>query len=1139
MKKKCITLIFGIQKIRELKILRKMKIVLFLIAVSVTQALAVDSYAQTTKLNLSVKNGKIVEILDEIENQSDFFFMYDATVINVDQKRSVNCENKTVTKILDDLFQNTGITYKIEDRLIALTSQGKKGTVTNFLQQQKNVSGKVTDSSGVPIPGVTVVIKGTTKGIITDSEGNYSLSGISSNATLLFSFVGMKTQEIRTNGESAINVKMEEENIGIEEVIAIGYGTMKKSDLTGSVQQVDAEKFKLQSTTQITEMLNGTIAGFNSNQGTSAQGGSSSMELRGPTSLTANTTPLVVVDGAIFTGSLRDVNPYDVKTIDILKDASSAAVYGAKAASGVIIITTKKGNTGGPIINVSTKVGVAESNNKRKGLGPDEYIQYRQDYLRQIHPELAYDYYSSPDNLNNFSLEEWRNLTASTLTDNKKEWLRRMGFFDIEVNNYLAGKTTDWYDEVFRKGLRQEYNTSISGGTDVVKYYWSLGHNNNKGIRLGDKYSSVHSRLNLDVKVTDWLNIGLNTQFSDENKSGVPASLNFYSNSPYGQMFDEDGNLERLPHGHTDNPLLDYYRISDYDKGENLFADMHATIKFPLGIKFKTSFQPRYSNSKYYSYTTISKELGGIETSEQPIGSRNDSSVKNWMMDNILTWKKSIGIHNFDVTLLANYEKNQSWASYQSNQNFSPNQELSYHGLQYGDSPVVKDTDTKSSGNAYMGRVNYTLKDRYLVTASVRRDGFSAFGKNNKTAVFPAFALGWVVSEEDFFDISFLDRMKVRLSWGINGNRDIGIYSALATTGSDLWYNGSSTQVGVYSSSLLNDNLRWEKTAAYNVGFDLALLDNKIEFSADVYQMNTTDLLMSRSLPEVTGFESIMSNLGELRNRGLEINLNTVNINNQNFSWNTNLVFSFNRNKIISLFGDYSTYTLRGEECTSDVPDFTNGWFPGQSIDVVWDYNVCGIWQSDEAAEAAVYGLEPGDFKAEEVVKDGVYTDTDDKQFIGNTKPRYHLGLRNDFTFLKNFTASVFIRADLGHIKSYSAALNNGYESDDRCSRNKGPVPYWTSDKPNYEYARLNPTLSSFGGGLMIYKHCSFVRIQDFSLAYSLPSSLTQRLKAKNIQIYGSVRNLATFTDWPGWDPESGMTPMPRTYTFGLNFSIQ
>ncbi len=1004
-------------------------------------------------------------------------------------------------------------------------------------QQQVAVSGKIIDAYNSPLPGVTIVIKGTSTGTVSDADGNYSLKA-QGDAVLVFSFVGMKTEEVNIGNRTIVNVTLEEESIGLDEFIAIGYGTMRKSDLTGSVQRVDADKYKTQSMTQVTDMLAGTVAGFNANQATSAQGGAS-MEIRGPTSLTASTSPLIVLDGVIYSGTLRDINPYDIESVDILKDASSAAVFGAKAASGVIIITTTKGRIGKPTINFSTKVGLTESYNERRGLGPEEYIQFRQDYFRQMFPKIDYNFYTHPDKLpSNVSISQWRALSSGApLDDNTNEWMARLRLFPTEQKNYLAGKTMDMYDNVFRTGLRQEYDVSISGGTDNVKYYWSIGYNDNEGIRVGDKYSSVRSRINVDFIITDWLNAGVNAQFSDRDESSVPASLSFYPISPFGELYDDEGKLVRYPHGHTDTPLLDYHRNSLLNKTNNLFTNLYAEVAFPLGIKYKFSFQPRYSSTKRYEYTTINEELAGLPN-EVPSGKRSESSAMNWMIDNLITWNKTVDVHTFDVTLLANIEENSGWSSYMTNKNFSPNQELIYHGLHFGDSPEISVNDTRSTGDALMARLNYTLMGKYLLTSSVRRDGFSAFGLENPRATFPSFALGWITSEEEFFNIKYIDRLKFRASWGVNGNRDIGIYSALARTGASPWFDGTNTRIGIYNSALSNRLLKWEKTAALNFGVEIALLDNRIDLSADFYHMNTTDLLMNRLLPRITGFSNITSNLGELQNRGMEFTFNTKNIINQNFQWGSTLTFAFNRNKIIELFGDYSTYTLLNEERTGDVPDFSNGWFPGQAVDVVWDYDVIGIWQLDEKEEAAKYNMEPGDFKAVDVNDDGRYVDLVDKQFIGHTQPRYRIGFRNDFNFFKHFTASIFMRSDLGHIGSYNVALNSGHESNDRWNRNNGPVPYWTAEKPNNEYARLNPYTGSYGGGLTIYKPRSFVRIQDVSLTYSFPREIVEKIKLNNLQVYISARNLATFTDWPGWDPESGMSPMPRTFTLGFNLSL-
>ncbi len=1008
------------------------------------------------------------------------------------------------------------------------------------LHAQITVTGNVTEAqTGDPLIGVTVVVRGTNIGTVTDIDGNYSLAVPDENVTLVFSFVGYTRREVVVGNQRTINIALEQDLLRLDEVVVIGYGTVAKSDLTGSVMSVRGEEFRTQSGNQVTEMLAGTVAGFYSNQSAAAAGGGS-MEIRGPTSLTAGTSPLIVLDGVIFSGSLRDINPADIETIDILKDASSAAIFGSKAASGIVIITTTKGREGKPTINFSTKLGMSQNYNERRGLGPDEYVQFRQDYFRQMFVDRDYHYYTYPDERPaDLSLEQWLALSAAPLDNPTDEWFTRMRFFPEEIQSYRSGETIDWYDMVFRNAMRQDYHLSVGGGSDAATFYWSVGYNNNEGVRLGDQYSSIRTRLNAEYDVVNWLQVGINAQYSDRDESSVPvSSTGFYSNSPFAQMYTEEGYLKRYPHGHTDNPLLSYYRVSRSSKTNNLFANLYADVTLPFDIKYRLSFQPRYQAHKYLNFTTISEALGGFSATETPTGQRNEATRMDWMIDNLITWNRTIGVHNFDVTLLANVEENRYWSSQMANRNFSPNQELIYHGLHFGDSPEINVNDTRSTGDALMARLNYSLMRRYLLTASIRRDGYSAFGTENPRAYFPAFAFAWVVSEEDFFNSDLINWFKLRLSWGANGNRDIGMYSALARTGADLWYDGSSVRVGVENSTLANAGLRWERTSALNIGLDIALLENRIYLTADAYDMTTTDLLMDRILPRVTGFTNITANLGELRNRGIEMTLNTRNINRSNFSWRSDFVFSLNRNEIIQLFGDFGTYTLLGEERSGDVPDFSNGWFPGQAIDVVWDYDVIGIWQLDEADEAARYNLQPGDFKAVDVDNDGRYVDLIDKQFIGYTAPRYRLGFKNDFQFLQNFTASVFLRADLGHIGSYSAALNSGYESNDRRSRNVGPVPYWTADNPNDEYARLNTDRAPFGGGIMIYKPRSFVRVQDLSLSYNLPSELVQRLGVIEMSVFGSARNIATFTKWPGWDPESGMTPMPRTYTFGLNITL-
>ncbi len=1001
----------------------------------------------------------------------------------------------------------------------------------------RRVSGKVTDESGGGLPGVSILLKGTQQGTLTDADGRFGIDVPDEQAVLVFSFVGYASQEVVTGSRTMIEISLKVDEKSLEEVVVVGYGTAKRRDLTGAIASVNAEMYQNQPATQVTDILSGTVAGFNSNQSTSAAGGGS-MQIRGPKSLNAGTSPMIVLDGVIYNGHISDINPRDIETIDILKDASSAAVFGARAAAGVVVITTKKGRTGKPTITVSSDVGVTEAANDYRPYYGEDYLHYRADVLRTFNPDVPVWYYDDPDRLRQgVSLEQWRNESNNPQAENKREWLSRLRLAGVETESYLNGELIDWYNKVMHKGVRQNYDVSIRGGNDRISYYWSLGYQNNDGVILGDRFSTVRSRLNVDVTITDWLKAGTNIMFADRDESAVLASVgDMMMASPYGRMYNENGELEWYPNGfQVPNPLIDYYGHDRMRRVNNLFTSIYGEVSLPFGIRYKLSFQPRYEFIKDLRFWSSNTIAGGRDRSEG-YGTRTEASTYEWIADNLLHWNQRFGAHKFDVTLLYSAESRKTWSSYLENQTFVPNQNLGYHGLQFGTNPALSASDTKLTGDAAMARLNYTLKDKYLLTASVRRDGYSAFGISNPRAWFPAAAFAWIVSEEPFFKADFINQAKLRVSWGVNGNRDIGLYAALASLASTLHYNGTNVQVGLYPSSLANYSLKWERTESVNIGVDLEMMRNRLSLALDYYDMTTTNLLMDRLLPKITGFESVTSNLGELGNKGVELTINSVNVDKNNLNWKTGLVFSLNRNKVKRLFGDFEEVEVNGDIVRRELPDYSNEWFPGQAVDRVWNYDIVGIWQEHERDEAAVYGLLPGDFKTTDVDGNGKFEPLQDKQFIGYTQPRYRLGLRNEFTFLKHFSFSTFFRADLGHIGVFSEALHASHSTYDR--RNSVIVPYWMPDNPSNEWARLNPVISAFGGGIRVYKPRSFVRIQDVSLGYSVPQSISERLKMSSMRVFLAARNAVTFHNWPGWDPESGGTAMPRTYSIGINVSL-
>ncbi len=1132
-------------------VIKTLRIMNFMTILLLVCCLQISAHVSSQGVTLNVKKAPLDKVFREIREQTGYTFMYTESMIKEAKKVSIQVKDSPLQEVLDICFSTQPFTYNIIERTVVV--QPRTVAAANISDHNMasvpppvQIHGRVVNQNGEPLQNASVLIVGTQVGTATNNDGYFTLAAPdNNNISLEISSVGYQTKKVSVGTQSEINITLDQEVSGLSDVVVVGYGTTTKKDLTGSVSHLDAKVFQNQPMTQLTSMLAGTVGGLQVTQSSSAAGGGS-MLIRGRKSLSGGTDPLIVLDGVIFDGSLININPNDIQSIDVMKDASSAAVYGASSAGGVILVTTKKGRIGKPTIDVSAKVGVVTTTHDLKPFGAEGYLNLHRDFLTQIAARgssVPFGYYYSPNNLpDGISLEEWRSWsTTATGSNDIEEWLGRIKIFPTEIENYKAGKTTDFYDLVIGNRLQQDYSLGVSGGTEFVKYYLSGEYLDAKGLIKGDQFKTVRMRLNLDLKITDWLNVGTNTQFASRDQSVVPGNMNnMRVQSPYGSMWNDDGSVKTFPYDYnlSINPLQDYYNQRREQRTNTLFANLYANVKLPFGFNYKFSYQPNVAFGRDYNYWNPNTIAGGTDH-VGGYGTREDATSYSWRADNILTWNKSFGIHKFDVTLLASAEVEKGWESYQENSSFAPSGTLGYNALQFGSSPALSDFDYHGSGKSLMGRLNYTLLDRYLLTASVRRDGYSAFGQRNPEATFPALALGWIISNESFFDISAIDFLKLRLSGGLNGNRNIGMYSALAQVGSVLDFDGSRVLTGVFNSSLENADLKWEKTQAFNIGLDVVLLDNRLSFGIDAYKSKTTDMLMNRVLPILTGFESITANLGQLDNTGINIDINSSNINKRNFKWNSNFVFSMNRNKIVKLFGDIGTYKMVGKEYSGELPDFSNGWYPGQASDMVWDYNIIGVWQSGEASAAGVYNLAPGDYKVEDVNGDKELLQFDDKKFIGNTVPQFNIGLRNEFTFFRNFSAGIFLRADLGYIRSIGLLTNsNQFSVLER--QNIYAWPYWSLENPSNEFGRyVFPTnFGQYEGGLGYWRKAGFLRVQEFSLAYQIPQALIQRARLKGMRISIAASNLLTFTKWPGFDPESGMNPMPRIYNVGLNLSL-
>mgnify|MGYP000847438786 FL=1 len=1052
-----------------------------------------------------------------------------------------------------------------------------------FLNAQNstiNVRGVVTDGSGEPIIGASVVQKGnTSRGTITDLDGAFTLQGVPATGTLVITYIGYKTVELPLRGKTQVSVKLEEDTKTLEEVVVVGYGSMRKKDLTGSVVQINPTKIADQNPGTVQDLLRGT-PGLQIGYSSSAKS-EPSIQLRGQNSLYtegSHNAPLIILDGMAFGGELSEINPDDIAQIDVLKDASSAAVYGAKAASGVLIITTKKGKEGKPVINIGVNMAANTKAAYRDVFSPSEYMTYREDWFKAT--TYGYDengnwgYYSKSsgvpagyyDHYNNLSKygttsDQWSTSGAKTLQNGESLeslYARRMGLdadAALVMQNYLAGKTYDWNKAVFRTGINQDYNASISGATDKVNYYLSFGYLNNEGAIQGDDYHAFRSNMKINAKVTNWLEVGANVNFQDrsDESNAVPLGSNYWDSnqlrqSPYSLRWDDEGNELQYPtSGNPTNGGYNYHFEDQYNELEKGYTVLNtifnAKLTLPLGITYQFNIAPRYQ--WFYDRYFMSSELPNSTPAERGVN-RNTSKNFDWNLNNTLTWDQTFDKHHFTVTLVQEAEEKRYWYDEIHARNITPSDALGFHYVSGADKEQSSfyTNDTHSQAAAYLGRLFYGYNDRYMFTGTVRRDGYSAFGSNNPWATFWSVGGSWVFSEESFIKQPWLDYGKLRVSYGTNGNRSLkDTYLALSnlSNGGVMGYYNSDGSAAVIQaleiSRLGNPNLEWEKTTAYNVGLDFSVLDSRFTGSVEWYYKKTHDMIMNQRLPNFTGFSSITTNLGEVTNSGFELTLNSRNMEIKNFTWNTSFGFSYNKNRINHLYYEY-------DENGKEINDTSNKWYIGKPVGEIWDFEVDGIWQLNEAAEAAKVNQKPGDPKVvnhytADDKEDGtpVYNDKD-KVYQGTTAPPIYWNLRNDFTFLKDFTFSFSMYSYMGH-KSQAGYYLNGDNSGSMFTQtsNTYKKEYWTPENPTNDYARLNAVGPSGATGVQKVYNRNFVRLDNITLGYTLPVKFTRKYQIEKIRLTAGVNNVCTFDSWDYGDPETGGFSN-RQFQFGINVTL-
>ena len=974
---------------------------------------------------------------------------------------------------------------------------------TSVFAQRITVTGTVTDEGGNPLVGTTVLIKGTTVGAITDANGKYSVDVSSRNVSLVFSFIGFVTQEVAVQNRAVVDVVLKAEITGLDEVIVVGYGTQKKSDITGTVASLPKERLENAPNLNVAQAIQGAVPGVMVQQTIGGAQAASTIMIRGRNSITANNDPLIIVDGIPYGGQINDINPNDVQSIEILKDASAAAIYGSRGANGVILISTKQGTEGKAVFSYDGKYSIQK--------------------VVKIHDMLT-----GPE-FYNFKME--RNPSAMTLS---------------ETEAYQDGSWTDWFSLMVRTGQSQEHNLSVSGGFKNTKYYIGGGLTDIKGIAKNDNFKRFSTRLNVETKLFDWLAIGTRTQLNFDDASGAePDFSDAFITNPLSHAYDEYGNLTVFPWPDNiivGNPLQDLL-YDDLDKSYQVLTNNYLQLDVPwvkgLSYRLNTGVRMRFTDRANYRGRDTQSGLADLGRA-----SVSNSVSNSTVIENILTYNKTFGDHTLFVTGLYSYEGNKSNSKGVVGTRF-PNDFLSWYGMAQAQTVVPSNSYSNTALISQMLRINYSFASRYLLTATVRRDGYSGFGADNKWGLFPSAAIGWNIAKENFFPLKdAVNDLKIRVSYGLNGNQAIGAFQSLSRFVVANYVAGTNTVIGYKPGTMGVSNLGWESSRTFNVGFDFGLFKDRITGNLDYYLTDTYDLLLARSISVVHGITTnthlpdwfhpaVTENIGKTQNKGLEMVLNTRNIEKNRFQWWTSANFSLNKNKIVSLYG------LK-DETGKEIDDISNQWFIGQPIRVNYGYVWDGVWQLNEA-DTAVYKTHPGFAKLKDIDQNDTL-DYRDRQIIGQQDPAFIWGLTNTFTY-GNFSLSIFVHGVHGAtMRNYTMADNvSGVE----VRYNTTQKNWWTKTNPTNDWIRNQDLAGQMGSGsLVVYEKTDFVRIKDVSLSYDLPKSMLGKIGLSKVKVYVTGRNLLTFTKWDGLDPELSdegsqrEIPMQKEYVFGLSMGF-
>lgn len=959
-----------------------------------------------------------------------------------------------------------------------------------FAQNNSNlIKGKVTDISGNPLANVSVLVKGTTTGTTTSKDGTYTLTALKpSGNTLVFSSVGFATKEI-TQVTNIVNIQMEKSSEALDAVVVVGYGTQKRKDITGSIVTIDKQRLEDLPNTNFAQSLEGALAGVAvTTTGGGAEGNNVSILIRGQKSIKASTNPLYIVDGIPYNGSLSDIGTTDIESIDVLKDASAAAIYGSRGSNGVILVTTKKGINGKAVISYSGYEGIEKIANLPPVLSPEQFYQFK------------------------VTREGQSAITAS------------------EQEVYDSKNFPDWLDLVTQTGMKMRHSINIRGGNDKVKYYVSAGYLKVKGVAVNDNFKQLSTRINLEANITNWLTYGTHTGLTYDDRAGIPASFGgengAYFFNPLTTAYDSVGKLTIYPWPqdvHFGNPLAPTLAQSS-DNAYNLFTTNYLQVKFPfikgLGYRLNTGIEYHARNiSTYYGRNT----LQGLSNNGDLTSS--NSNINDYTIENILTYDRVFNKHSISFTGLYSFEKDVTSGNTLDAQQF-PSDVLTAYQASVALAVQPSASYEKRTLISQMARINYSYDDRYLLTLTGRRDGSSVFGANYKYAFFPSIAVGWNITNESFMnDNKVLSHLKLRLSYGANGNQAISPYETLAALTTRSYIDGATTEPGYVPATLDNPDLHWETTNTANIGLDFGIINGRIQGSVDYYNAQTHDLLLDRQISPVQGISTITQNIGKTSNYGFELALSTINIRTENFTWSSTGNIALNRNKIVELYDDGKDDTL-------------NSWFLGHPINVDFGYVYNGVWQAKEDTANTPQGtVHPGSAKILDINHDGVINSYD-RTILGHNEPSFIWGLSNTFKY-KGFSLYVFMHGVQGRSQVNTLLSEGGVQSGVR--HNTVVKNWWTPTNPTNDYFANSLDANKSPSAVSLVQNSSFVRVTDISLGYNFSEPILKRLGLSKLKIYAETRNPFTITDWTGLDPELGSQtsiPLQKEYVIGLNVSL-